>query len=185
MPATAHFPIRMRYMRPEISSSAASSAKIALLIALNYDGNRTFFPDTPIPGFAYANRFNDYLTYVVGVPYSSITFEPVKGFQLEAGYTLIDTLEAKLAYQFTKHWAIFGQYTDQLSPFHIDNTNPDRRLFFHTHELEAGMRWNPTQLIRFSVSAGWAFGQEFSTGFDTRSLNPVRHITNAPLRGAT
>jgi hypothetical protein len=157
------------------------SKERALLIALNYNGNRTFFPDVPIPGFAYADRANDYFTYVIGLPYSSITYEPVKGFQVEGGYTLIDTLEAKIAYQFTEHWAVFGEYLDQLSPFHIDGTKADRRLFFHTHEAEIGVRYNPTKHIRLSVSGGWSFGQEFSRGFDDRSLEPVRHLSDTPF----
>lgn len=151
----------------------------ALLIALNYNGNRTFLPDCPFPGFAYADRANEFLTYVIGVPYSSITFEPTKGFQLQAGYTLISTLEGKLAYQFTRHWAVFGQYTDQLSPFHIDKENKLRRLFYRTHEVEVGIRWNPTKLIRLSVGGGWAFGREFSRGFDSRNLDPVRHLSDS------
>jgi hypothetical protein len=152
-----------------------------LFMALNYNGNRTYLPDVPLPGFAYADRVNEQLTYVLGVPYSRIEYEPLHGFQVEAGYTLIDTLEAKLAYQFTKHWAVFGQYLDQLSPFHIDETKVDRRLFFHTHEVEVGVRWNPTKLIRLSVSGGWSFGQEFSNGFDDRSLNTVRHLSDTPF----
>lgn len=151
----------------------------ALLIALNYNGNRTFLPDLPLPGFAYADRANEFLTYVVGVPYSSITFEPTKGFQIQGGFTLVDTLEAKIAYQFTKHFAAFGQYTDQLSPFHIDNTNPLRRLFLHTHGVELGVRWNPSKLIRLSLSGGWGFGREFSRGFDSRNLAPVRHLSDS------
>jgi hypothetical protein len=153
----------------------------AILMALNYNGNRTFFPDVPIPAFAYADRATPYLSYVVGLPYSSITYEPLQGLQFEGGFTLVETLEGKVAYQFTKHWALFGNYRDLLNAFHIDGTQEDRRLFLHTHTLEAGIRWNPTRLIRLSLSGGWAFGQEFSKGFDDRSLEPVRHLSDVPF----
>lgn len=153
----------------------------AILIALNYDGNRTFLPDTPIPGFAYAARLNPHATYVLGLPYSSITYEPITGVQLEAGYTLVNTFEANLAYKFIKPFALFVNYSERLSPYHLDNTSPTRRLFFQTHDAEAGISWNPTKLIRFSISGGWAFGQEFSNGFDSRNLHPLRHLSDAPF----
>jgi hypothetical protein len=152
-----------------------------LAVGLNYDGNRVFLPDVPIAGFAYADRYNDFFNYVIGLPYSSITWEPTKGFQIEAGYALLRTFDAKIAYQFSKHWAAYGEYNDQLTPFHIDNTSPDRRLFLQTHDVEAGIRWNLSPLIRFSVGGGWAFGQEFWTGFDLRGTNPLRHIADAPF----
>lgn len=153
----------------------------ALIFALNYNGNRTFLPDCPVPGFAYANRWTPQLTYVVGLPYSSITYEPITGLQIEGGFTLLTTLEANVGYAFTKQWSLFAQYTDELSPFHLDNSNPDSRLFFHTHEAEVGIRWSPKKLIRLSVSGGWAFMQEFTDGFDSRKLIPVRHLGDSPF----
>ena len=153
----------------------------ALIVALNYDGHRTFLPDCPIPGFAYAARLSPQLTYVLGLPYSSLTYEPVKGFQSEIGYTLVNTFEAKFAYEFVKHFAAFVQYSDSLKPYHLNDTDSLRRLFFQTHDVEAGVRYNLNKLIRFSVSGGWAFGQEFSDGFDSRNLRPVRHLSDAPF----
>ncbi len=152
-----------------------------LFVGIDYNGNRTFLPDTPIPGFAYADTYNDYCTYVIGLPYTSITFNPLKGLQVEGGFTLVDTLEANIGYQFTKSWAVFGQYSDLLSPFHIDDTSPDRRMFFQTRQVEVGMRWNQSKRIRFSVSGGWAFDQEFSTGWDSRNLTPVQHVSDGPF----
>jgi hypothetical protein len=157
------------------------SGERKLAVGLNYDGNRTFAPDIPIPGFAYADRYNDFFNYVIGLPYSSITWEPTHGLQIEAGYDMVRTFDAKLAYQLAKHWAVYGEYNDQLTPFHIDNTSPDRRLFLQTHDVEAGLRWNLTPLIRLSLGGGWAFGQEFWTGFDLRGTNPLVHIADAPF----
>jgi hypothetical protein len=153
----------------------------AILVALDYDGNRTLMPDTPIPGIAYTNRYNPQLTYVIGFPYSSITYEPLSGFQLEAGYTLLSTFEAKIGYEFIKHFSIFTDYSDRLTPFHLDTLPTDRRLFLQTHEVEIGLRWNPTKTIGLSVGGGWAFGQEISRGFDDRNLTPIRHISDAPF----
>src|SRR6202043_3528412 len=51
----------------------------ALLFALNYDGNRTFLPDCPIPAVGYTNRFNPHLKYLIGFPFNSITYRPQDG----------------------------------------------------------------------------------------------------------
>jgi len=152
-----------------------------LFVGIDYNGNRTFLPDCPIPGFAYANRLNDYCTYVLGLPYSQVTFYPIEGFQFEAGFQLVETFDANLGYQFNKHVAVFGQYTDKYNPFHVQDTSPDSRLFFESHQLEVGLRFNGPRSIRLSVSGGWAFGQEFSTGFDSRNNTPLVHVADAPF----
>jgi hypothetical protein len=169
------------YGRATLIAGRKFTTDRALVFGLDYDGNRTYAPDIPIPGFAFTDRYNEFFNYVLGFPYSSITWEPIHGFQIEAGYEFTHTFDAKVAYQLSKNWAVFGAYTDQLTPYHIDNTNPDRRLFFQTHDVEAGVRWNLTQLIRISLSGGWAFGQEFSSGWDARGLNPLRHVADAPF----
>jgi len=169
---------RAVYETGQIVVGRKFSADKAVIVALDYDGNRNFAPDIPIPGFAYADRINDQFTYIFGLPYSSITYEPVHGLQLEAGYLLVRTFEAKVSYQFDKHWAAYTEYNDQLTGFHIDNTSPDRRLFLQTHDIETGIRWTLKPGIRFSVGGGWAFGQEFFTAFDLRGTNPLQHLTD-------
>ncbi len=153
----------------------------ALVIALNYDGNRTFLPDVPIPGIEFANRYNQHLTYVIGLPLDTITYEPVNGLQIVAGLEVLQTFIGRVGYEFDKHFAILSTYTDRLSAFHLSNLPADRRMFLQEHRVEAGFRWNPTQLIRVTAGGGWAFGQEFSQGFDSRGLNPRRHLRDGPF----
>ena len=152
----------------------------ALVVALNYNGNRAFFPDVPLPGFGYADRATENLTYVIGLPYNTITYEPFKGFQIEGGWNLITSFSAKIAYQFTKHFAVYGQYSDRIDPYHIDNTSNTSRIFFQTHNIEVGFRGNLNKLNRLSIGGGWAFGQEFAEGWDTRTLNPILHLRDGP-----
>ncbi len=152
----------------------------AFILALNYNGNRTFLPDCPIPGFAFADRFNSRCTYVLGLPYSSVEVMPATGLQVDFNYDLLETFGINVAYGFTKHFALFGQYLDQYNPFHIYGTQTDRRLFFESHQAGLGVRWSPTKLIHISLSGGWAFGQEFTEGWDSRNYTVIRHIDDAP-----
>ncbi len=57
----------------------------ALIFDLNYDGNRTFLPDVPIPAVEYKDRVNEYFTYTIGAPINSVTYTPLRGLQVEAG----------------------------------------------------------------------------------------------------
>jgi hypothetical protein len=157
----------------------------AVVVALNYDGNRSFLPDVPIPAIAYADRYNEVLTYVIGLPINSITYEPLNGLQIDAGLEFFETFSGKIGWEFKKHYSIYGNYVDRLSAFHLSNLPADRRLFLQEHRFEAGFRWNPTQLIKFSLGGGWAFGQEFSTGFDVRGTNTLRHLRDGPFGTAT
>ena len=154
----------------------------ALLFALNYDGNRTFLPDVPVPALGFKNRLNDHFSYAFGLPVNSLTYTPVNGLQVDVGWSLLDTFSGRVGYEFLKHYTVYGEYTDRLSAFHETTMpNPDRRLFLQEHRVEAGFRWNPTKLIRLSAGGGWAFGQEFATGFDTRNLHPIRHLDDGPF----
>ncbi len=117
----------------------------ALIVALDYNGNRTFLPDCPIPGFAYTNRYNPQLKYVLGLPYSSLTYDPADGLEVEAGYSLVETFEARIGYEFVKHFLVYGDYMDRLAPFHLDTLPGDYRLFLQTHLLEMGITWAPNE----------------------------------------
>ncbi len=127
-----------------------------LLFALNYDGNRAFVPDLPILAVQYADRISPNLAYVIGFPNNTITYEPISGLQVVAGWET--------------------SYTDRLTGFHLSTLPEDRRLFLQEHRAEIGFRFNVTNIFRFTVGGGWAFGQEFSEGFDSRSTVPLRHL---------
>jgi hypothetical protein len=152
------------------------SEEKALVFALNYDGDRTFLPDTPIPAIEYADRYNDHLTYVIGAPINSIRYEPINGLQVDVGWELLNDFSGEVGWEFKRHFFVFTSYTDRLTGFHLSSLPADRRLFLQEHRAEVGFRYNPTKRIRLSVGGGWAFGQEFSEGFDTRGQNPLRHL---------
>lgn len=155
----------------------------AFIVALNYDGNRTFLPDVPLPGFAYANRYNEHLTYVIGAPYNSITYQPVNGLQIDLGWALVQKFSASVGWEFLSHYTLYANYTDRLSAFHMSSMQDDinRRLFLQEHRIEAGFRFNPTKLIKLSIGGGWAFGQEFSTGYQSYDSKPLRHLRDGPF----
>ena len=62
----------------------------------------------------------------------------------------------------------------------------NRTFFFFNYEgfqqrrAEVGLRWEPRKDFLFSVAGGYAFGQEFSTGFDARDTDLVADVSDEP-----
>jgi hypothetical protein len=156
----------------------------ALITALNYDGNRTFLPGIPIPALEYKDRYNEFLTYTIGAPLNSITYKPINGLQVDLGWEFVTTFNARVGYEFLKHYSFYGNYADDFTGFHQRTLSPDHRLFFEQHRAEVGFRYNATRLVTLSVAGGWAFGQEFSQGYDATGQNPVRHLRDGPYARA-
>lgn len=151
----------------------------ALIFDLNYDGNRTFMPDVPIPALEYKDRVNEYFTYTVGLPINQITYTPLRGLQIDAGWSLVQTFSGRVGYTFAKGVEVYGQYIDRLSAFHLSaDQNPDSRLFYQERLASIGMGWRPTRLIRVSVQGGWSFASEMYRGWDVRDYTVVRHFAD-------
>ena len=153
----------------------------ALLFDLNYDGNRTFLPDVPIPAVEYRDKVNDYFDYTIGLPLNSLTYRPLSGLQIDFGWELVETFSARVGYAPARPYEFYGEYVDRLTGFHQSAVeNPDSRLFLQERRAGVGFGFKPTRLIRLSVAGGWAFGQELYRGFDVRDYTVVRHLADGP-----
>lgn len=155
----------------------------AFLFVLDYDGNRTFLPDVPLPGIAYTSRLSPTLFYVVGVPVSSITWKPATQFSLEAGWFAVDSFHAAAACEFTRNWSVFGSLDYRASAFAVDGLAGNDRLLFQQRRAEVGVRFAPRrqqETLAFTAAAGYAWGQEFSVGFDSRKTDEVADISDEP-----
>jgi hypothetical protein len=76
----------------------------ALGIILDYDGDRPYLPDVPLPGFGYSHRFDPRLKVVLGLPFISVDWKPIDQFQLNADLSVIGTIKASAAYEFIPHF---------------------------------------------------------------------------------
>ncbi len=153
-----------------------------LAILLDYDGNRTFAPDIPIPGLIFRRKVSDELLMAVGFPVSSIEWKPVDYLTLELVYTVVDRLDVRASYEFVEGWSVFGLFERRRDAFHIDGIDAGNhdRLLFEQRKLETGLRWEPSEDIAGTLSVGYAFGQEFGIGFDSRDTDTVAEIDDAP-----
>ena len=154
-----------------------------LVFVLDYDGNRTFLPDVPLPGVAYTRRVNPNLFYVVGLPLSSVTWKPFEKLSVEAGWLPIESFHAAVGYEFTPHWSAFGSMDYHSNAFRIDGLSGNDRLLFQHRRAEVGVRWGPRrqrESVAFTAAVGYAWGQEFSIGFDSRETDEVADISDEP-----
>jgi hypothetical protein len=155
----------------------------ALVFVLDYDGNRTFLPDVPLPGVAYTRRVNPSLFYVVGLPLSSVTWKPTEQFSLEAGWYPIESFHAAAGYAFTPQWSAFASLDYHSSAYRLDGLRGNDRLIFQHRRAELGLRFAPRsgrQTFALTAAAGYAWGQEFSVGFDSRKTDGLADVSDEP-----
>ena len=81
----------------------------------------------------------------------------------------------------TRGGAAYGSYSSTVRGYHLDGDDENRRLFFSQDRLEAGLTFDPAPRWSWTFAGGWAFGQEFTRGFDVRDDETVRELDDAPF----
>ena len=167
------------YGKANLVAERKLDEKSSLMLSLNYNGNATVFPDVPLPGVAYSRRESETLSFIVGVPYSSVTWQPVERLTLEANFVLPYNFAGKATYKLDEAWRIFGQYESRMQAFAVRDDS-DKRLFFGQNTLEAGVNYVPCRYVSFTLAGGYAMGTRTSMGFDARDLDTVTKMSDTP-----
>jgi hypothetical protein len=152
----------------------------ALVFLIDYDGHRTFLPDSPLPGIAYSHRFDPTLQAILGLPYSSVDWKPFDRLEIEGEYALLTDFRANVAYEFIRHFFVYGALGNREESFSTDTLPKDRHLFFLQRRIEAGLRWEPTERLRVKVGVGYAFDGEFRSGWDLLETHRVAKLDDEP-----
>ncbi len=147
---------------------------------LNYNGNRTIFPDTPLPAVAYQRRVSDHLSYSLGLPVSSVVWQPTERVTVRVAGIPPVNVTAVVEYELSSGWRLFGEYSGTTEAFTIDGGRDNRRLFFEQSRLEVGIRLRTDQRVDVTLAGGYAFSQEFSQGFDVLDLDDVAEVSDEP-----
>src|SRR6185436_4426766 len=80
-------------------------------------------------------------------------------------------------------FSLFAEVSRRVDGFHL--IDQDRmRLFFEMNTVEVGVRWR-TSWIDVSLSAGYAFGQRFFTGYDFSKGTSAAAAENLPFIALT
>jgi hypothetical protein len=149
---------------------------------LDYDGNRSNYRDVPIPGFAYRFWNERYGAQIaIGFPYSSIEIKPTSKWSIEAVYSVPDDLRLSTSYELIPHWSLFGSVSRTIDTFYLNTTEDvTDRLFFQQRRIEIGVQYSPYPMLEFRLAGGYAWDQEFSTGFSASNTDLVADVSDAP-----
>jgi hypothetical protein len=168
------------YAKGDVMYGREIDKNSALLLFIDYDGNRTFLPDVPIPGIEYSNHANPALHYVLGFPEASVDFIPIEKLDISAVWDFLYTFTANVQYDLYRTVSLYFQYVDNQDAFHDVNLPDDRRLFFMEQHLELGIVFRPDDWIDLTLAGGYSFARSFSDGFDARSLHDTNGISDEP-----
>jgi len=151
------------------------------LVALSYDGNRSFLRDFPLPGIAYVRRVDETLFFIVGIPFSRLVWRPRPYLAITAGGIPPVSGELEVAFSPRRDLALFGRWRSDSGAYHVAGTPRRQRLFYEEHTVAAGARWTPARGRSIEFAAGWAFEREFEVENDSgRELGTIR-LTDEPF----
>ncbi len=150
-----------------------------LLVSLDYNGNRSFMPDVPLPSIEYAHITKKF-TLIAGFPEVGIDWRPTRRLRLMVHYYIYDDGTAKASYALFPWMRIYSSFNASSWAFHVDRYSSDQRLFFNMSRIEGGVKLiNFSHHANLTIGGGYAFNQAFSQGFDGRNERPVGQIANA------
>lgn len=154
-------------------------------LLLDYNGNRTIFPDVPLPGFIYYDVLDERTNYTLGFPTSSITHRLDDRTTVRATYFLPTTVNALIEHELDGAWSVYGSFENSLNAYRLDDDPDNRRLMFAQRRVEAGVVWRGREAdgfpgVELRIAGGYAFDQEFKRGFDVRDDDTVRDISDEP-----
>ncbi|MAE62539.1 MAG: hypothetical protein CMJ49_14425 [Planctomycetaceae bacterium] len=173
------------YAKANLIASRELDADSSMQLLLSYDGNRTIFPDLPLPGFVYNRRANDQLSYSIGVPFSQIVWTPTDKWRVTVSGAIPSSLwqfgfDADATYELVDDVHVFASIQHRMRAFSVDTLRHNKRLFFEQRRAEAGVRWSHESTLDVTFAGGYAFYQQFQTGFDSRDLHDSISLSDEP-----
>lgn len=148
----------------------------SLSLILDYDGSRSIWPDIPLPGFQYNVFESQALRYSLGVPFSTLYYQPDDRWTFDLRYIVPIGGSANISFRISDQWSAYTSYSSTTRGYHLEGESNDERFFFHQDRAELGLRYSPAPGWTWVFAGGWAFDQEFTRGFDTRDDDLVREL---------
>lgn len=168
------------YARGDIVATKKLDEQSTLQLGLNYDGNRAFLPDVPLPGIAYSRKVSETFSFTVGLPFSSIYWVPADRWYLRASISPSLNMDVELGYEVVENVTLFAAFRNEFRAFHVNDDDENRRVFFEQKLVEAGVRWKLCPTCEIFAVGGFAFDQEFTRGWDVRDTDDVRELSDEP-----
>lgn len=149
------------------------------IVALDYDGHRSFLPDVPLPAVTYFGRLSETVTYGLGFPYSTLRWTPDDVWTVELKSSLFISLSGQVSYKVNDRMSLFAAYQRRNDVFVMSGQADNRRLLFSQERAELGLRYELSGQADLVVAGGYAFGQEFDIGYDSRDPDGLRDLDDS------
>lgn len=149
-------------------------------VGVSYHGNRSIFPDIPLPYASYTTRVSDELSLTLGLPVSSVQWRIAQPVSVEVRYAVPNSFTGRVSLHLSEDVSLFAEYDRKFDGFHRHNLSGDRRLFYEMNAVGAGVRFKLGNLADVSVGGGYAFDQSMKTGWDVRDLDTVAEPSDEP-----
>lgn len=168
------------YGKAHLTGRFTLDVNSTLDVSLTYSGNRAIFPDVPLPGVAYTRSTSDRtLRYSIGVPYSYVNWKATDRLTLDLSWLPIYNFSARATYAVAENLSVYADFSSRTDAFVFADTR-DRRLFFSQRRAELGATLRAAKHVDLTAAAGYAFSQEFTTGFDVRNDDGLVDLEPAP-----
>lgn len=159
----------------------------SLVLGVMYDGNSGLFPDVPLPEFAIAH-YTPELTYSIGFPQSSLRWLIADNLAVSLGYMMPYTGDVRLEYTIGNGFSVFGDYQNFFQGFYLDGQGREDRIFYEVRRAEVGLRYQNPDVYKglgldIALTAGYAFDQQLSRGFDVRDRDVQAELSDGPYIG--
>ena len=138
------------------------------LVGLNYDGNRVFLPDMPLPAVSYFGRASETVTYGLGFPFSSLTYKPDNRWTIDIRSAVFFSFTGKVTYKAASRLAFYASYIRRSDAFMLSGGPDNRRLIFSQDKAELGVVYAFDDKVALTLAGGYAFNQEIDLGYDVR-----------------
>ncbi len=154
----------------------------SLGLALDYNGNRSFMPDVPLPGIVWTRSIpENNLEVSLGFPFAYGRWRPYEPLLLEVNFTFPDFVGARVSYDLVDGVGIFGSLSKRTDAWQSEElSNENDRIFFEQTLAEVGARFSVHDKFVVLIAGGYAFRQEFSTGYDTRDTDKITEVDDGP-----
>jgi len=155
----------------------------SLGIALDYNGSRSFMPDVPLPGIVWTRQIPErQLEVSLGFPFAYGRWRPTEKLLLEVNFSIPDFVGARVAYDIVEGVGLFGSLSRRTEAWRAEGFGEENdRILFEQTMAEFGARFSIHDRFTVLVAGGYAFGQEFSVGFDSRNTDALIQIDDGPF----
>lgn len=170
------------YGKADLAVGYTINANESFGLVINYDGNRSFMPDVPLPGFVYRRKIDQTLRLGIGFPFSEVIYTPGEHWTFSLVYSIPDDFNLEAEYRVNSGFSIFGALTGRTNAFHSDQLDSGSdRIIFRQQRAELGVKGIVNDRVSFVLAGGYAFGQQFEFGWDTRDSDELLEVSDEPF----